>query len=286
VSLKTIRLGGLLAAGFSLAACTGAQILNATISRHGVTVTQDVTYGDLPREKLDVYRPEGVSHAPVVVFIYGGSWNSGSKAMYPFVAETLARRGNIVVVPDYRLYPQIRYPAFLQDCARAVAWTQAHLGEIGGDPHRVFLMGHSAGAYNAVMLAVDPHWLAEAGASRAELAGVIGLAGPYDFLPIVDPEVQAVFASAHDSPATQPVNHVDPHAPPMLLLAGDKDTTVKPRNTLSMAAALRASGDQVQTRIYPGINHIDLIIAIAPIFQNKAPVLQDIESFIQSTGQR
>jgi len=267
---------------FSLSACSPAQLLNATISQAELTVTHNIAYGDMPRQKLDIYRPAGAGAAPVVVFIYGGAWNSGSKAMYPFVAATLARQGNVVVVPDYRLYPEVRFPVFLQDCARAVAWTQAHLGEIGGDPRRLFLMGHSAGAYNAAMLALDPAYLAAAGTSRDAIAGLIGLAGPYDFLPITGAEVQAVFSTVGDGPESQPVNYVDGDAPPMLLLAGSADKTVYPRNTLSLAAKVRAKGGQVEDRIFPGVSHIGLVIAIAPLFQGKAPVLPVVEAFIRS----
>ncbi len=270
----------LLACLLSTAACSPAQILNATISRGNLHVTHDVAYGTDPRQKLDVYRPDGDARLPVIVFFYGGSWNAGSKATYPFVAATLARRGYVVVVPDYRLYPQVRFPAFLQDCARAAAWTQAHLREIGGDPDQVFLMGHSAGAYNAIMLALDAHYLAEAGTSRSRLAGAIGLAGPYDFLPITGPEVRAVFAPVDDGPASQPVTYVDGHAPPLLLLAGTADETVRPRNTEALAARVRAAGGQVEEKLYPGVGHIGLVIAIAPVFQGKAPVLADVDAFV------
>jgi acetyl esterase/lipase len=267
----------------ALSACSPAQVLNSTISRAGLVVTHNVAYGPLPRQKLDVYRPSAAGTAPVVVFLYGGAWNSGSKAIYPFVAATLARAGNVVVVPDYRLYPEVRFPAFLQDCARAVAWTQAHLAEIGGDPQRVFLMGHSAGAYNAAMLALDPAYLQQAGTSRDRIAGMIGLAGPYDFLPITGADVKAVFSTVGDNnPESQPVTFADGHAPPLLLLAGSADRTVYPRNTLSLAAKIRAKGGQVEDRIFPGVGHIGLVIAIAPLFQGKAPVLPMVEAFIRS----
>ncbi len=260
--------------------CSPAGLLNATISRSDLRITHDVAYGTDARQKLDIYRPEGGATLPVIVFFYGGSWNAGSKASYPFVAATLAQRGHVVVVPDYRLYPQVRFPAFLDDCARAVAWTQAHLASIGGDPARVFLMGHSAGAYNAVMLALDPHYLAAAGTSRDRLAGTIGLAGPYDFLPITGPEVRAVFAPADDGPASQPITYADGHAPPLLLLAGTDDDTVKPRNTTALAARVRAAGGSVADRIYPGVGHIGLVIALAPLFRGKAPVLADVDAFV------
>ncbi len=281
---STARFGGALVAALSLAGCKPADLLNATIPRSGLTIVHDVAYGPAARQKLDFYRPERAGPAPVIVFFYGGSWNSGSKSTYPFVAATLARRGNVVVVPDYRLYPDVRYPVFLQDCARAVAWTAAHLAQLGGDPARLFVMGHSAGAYNAVMLGLDAQLLADAGSSRSTLAGVIGLAGPYDFLPMTGPVVRAVFAPAGDGPETQPINHVDGHAPPMLLLAGAADQTVRPRNTTSLAERLRAAHGSVETAIYPGVGHIGLVIAIAPLFQGKAPVLADIESFVRAAS--
>jgi acetyl esterase/lipase len=267
-----------LLAALALARCAPVDALNALTPTGGVTITRDIVYGPASREKLDVYRPDGAGLHPVIMFIYGGSWNSGSKSIYPFVAATLARQGNVVVVPDYRLYPEVTYPAFLQDCARAFAWTAGHGAALHGDG-RFFLMGHSAGAYNAAMLALDTSLLEAAGTSRGRITGFIGLAGPYDFLPIVDPEVIAVFG-ARDNPATQPVRYVDAGAPPMLLVAGADDTTVRPRNTLSLAAHVNQAGGRAVARIYPGIGHVGLILAIAPAFQWTAPVLADVQRFI------
>ncbi len=228
---------------------------------------------------LDIYRPARPGTYPVVVFFYGGAWTGGSKSMYPFVAATLARHGLVVVVPDYRLYPAVRYPTFLQDCAQAVAWTDAHMAEIDGDPSRLFVAGHSAGAYNALMLALDPALLAAAGTSRDRLAGAIGLAGPYDFLPMTG-NTRKVFGPAATDPATQPVTYATAHSPPLLLLAGTADTTVRPRNTQSLATHIRAAGAQAETQFYTGVGHIGLILAMAPLFQSKAPVLKDILAFI------
>jgi acetyl esterase/lipase len=269
----------------ALSACSPARLLNATISRRGLTIEHGIAYGPHDRETLDIYRPTGAGPAPVIVFFYGGAWTSGDKATYPFVAATLARRGNVVLVADYRLYPEVEYPAFLADCAQAAAWAGAHMARIGGDPKRLFLMGHSAGAYNALMLALDPALLAAAGTSRDRLAGVIGLAGPYDFLPMTGPKTRAVFGAAADDPATQPVHHVDGHAPPLLLLAGTADETVRPRNTISLAEHVRAAGGTVETHLYPGVGHIGLVLAIAPLFQGKAPVVRDIEAFVQAHAQ-
>jgi len=268
----------------ALARCAPVDVLNAITPTGGVTMTQDIAYGDADRQKLDIYQPDDRAHHPVIMFIYGGAWNSGSKSMYPFVAATLARRGNIVVVPDYRLYPKVKYPVFLRDCAKAFAWTVAHAASLRGDGS-IFLMGHSAGAYNAAMLALDAPLLEAAGTSPSRIAGFIGLAGPYDFLPIVDPDVIAVFET-RDNPATQPVNYVTANAPPMFLAAGARDTTVRPQNTLSLAAHVNKVGSYALVKIYPGLSHIGLILAIAPAFQWTAPLVADIEAFIRAqTGQ-
>ncbi len=264
-----------------LPACSPAALLNATVPSHGVSVTRDVAYADGPRRRLDIYRPPGGGgRAPLIVFLYGGSWRTGSKEEYPFVALPLAARGAVVVVPDYRLYPEVAFPAFLDDNARAVAWAVAHAPELGADPSRVFLVGHSAGAYNAAMLGLDPRLLAAAGYDRRRLVGVVGLAGPYDFLPITGDDIKPVFAPVDDGPLSQPVSYVDGLNPPMLLLAGDADTTVNPRNTLSLAEKIRAAGGRVEARILPGIGHIGIVTAFAPLFRSRAPVLDEVWAFI------
>jgi acetyl esterase/lipase len=264
-----------------LGGCSPTDILNATVPQDGVSVDRGIAYGDGPRRRLDVYRNENAAGLqPLVVFLYGGSWRTGDRAIYQFVGIPLAARGAVVVIPDYRLYPEVAFPGFLDDNAHAVAWAIAHAAELGADPHRVFIVGHSAGAYNAAMLAVDPRWLAHAGLDRTQIAGVAGLAGPYDFLPMTDPDILPVFAPVGDGPASQPVNYVDGRNPALLLLAGDADTTVRPANTQSLAARVAAAGGPVQSRIYPGLGHIGIIIAFAPLFNRRAPVLDDVWRFI------
>jgi acetyl esterase/lipase len=272
-----------LAAAALLTACSPVQLLNATIPTYGVSITRNVVYGAGPRHNLDIYRPDAAKGAlPVVVFFYGGSWNSGSKNEYLFVATALARQGLVVLVPDYRLYPQVRYPAFLHDCAEAVAWATRHAADYGGDPANLFLMGHSAGAYNVAMLTLDPHYLAEVGASRDAIRATITLAGPFDFLPLTDPEVQAVFSSVADLAPTQPINHVDGHNPPMLLLQGVGDDLVYARNATALAARIRAAGGAVADRLYPGIGHVGLILSFAPWFRGSAPALADSMAFLRA----
>ncbi len=225
---------------------------------------------------MDVYRPAGAATGlPLIVFLYGGSWRSGSKAMYPFVAAPLARRGAVVAVPDYRLYPEVVFPAFLEDCAAAVAFAAANAARWGADPRRLVLLGHSAGAYNAAMLLLDPRLLAITGAPRPACGAL--LAGPYDFLPITNPDIVPVFP--HPGPWTQPITYADGRNPPLLLLAGGDDRTVKPRNTVALAERIRAAHGPVEARILPRLGHIGIILAFAPPFRGRAPVLDLVWDF-------
>ncbi|WP_162530907.1 alpha/beta hydrolase [Rhodovastum atsumiense] len=271
-----------LAAGL-LARHPRIEALNATIATTGLTVLRDLRYGPDPRHLFDVYRPAAAAGPlPVVVFLYGGAWQSGRRQDYAFVAAPLARRGMIVVVPDYRLFPQVRFPGFLEDAALAVAAVQRAAPGWGGDATRLFVAGHSAGAWLAAMLAVAPRWLAEAGGDRAALSGVVGLAGPYDFLPIQDEDIRAVFSSAPDLRLTQPVHHVDGRNPPLLLLHGAADRVCYPRNSLALATRVRAAGGRAEVRLYPGVGHIGIVLGFAPLFGFISPVASDLRRFVQS----
>jgi len=208
---KTMLAGMLLVL---LCGCSPLKVLNSLTPTSTFTRVTDVAYGADPRNKLDIYTPVNLTgKAPVVVFFYGGSWNSGSRTDYGFVGEALASRGIVTVIADYRLYPQVRYPLFLQDSASAVAWAHDHVQAYGGDPQQLYVMGHSSGAYNAAMVALDPRLLAAVGQSPKILKGWIGLAGPYDFLPIENPEVKPVFFFPNSPPDSQPINHVAQYRP-------------------------------------------------------------------------
>ena len=254
-----------------------------TLSSPGsVRVRHDLVYAPGDRGRLDVYAPKILPpHAPVVVFLFGGSWQSGDKALYRFVGVSLASRGIVTVIPDYRVYPEVRYPQFLRDNASAVAFAKAHAAEWGADPERLYLVGHSAGAYNAAMLALDPRWLGAVGlSSRRDLAGVVGLAGPYDFLPLRDPKLKTIFGPADGLADTQPINHASGDAPPMRLLAGDKDTVVDPGNSTRLAAAIAARGGVVSTHLSPGLGHISLLTSVSGLFRRPGGVLDEIVAFV------
>jgi acetyl esterase/lipase len=268
-----------------LAACSPIKVLNALTPTSTFTKTSSIAYGDDPRQKLDIYRPvTALPNAPVVVFFYGGSWNSGSKDDYGFVGEALASRGIVVVIADYRLYPQVRYPAFLQDGAKAVSWTHQHIAEYGADPKQLYLMGHSSGAYNAAMLALDPRLLAAVGLSPSMLKGWIGLAGPYDFLPIENRDVRPVFFYPDSPPDSQPINHVSHDAPPSLLIASVDDNLVNPkRNTGGLANKLRAAGVPVEEFYFAKTSHATLVASMSRPLRWLAPVLDRVTAFITFT---
>ncbi|MGY2331892.1 alpha/beta hydrolase [Pseudomonas sp. SDT2931_S440] len=268
-----------------LAACSPIKVLNALTPTSTFTKTSSLAYGDDPRQKLDIYRPvTALPDAPVVVFFYGGSWNSGSKDDYGFVGEALASRGIVVVIADYRLYPQVRYPLFLQDGAQAVAWAYQHSAEYGGDPRKLYVMGHSSGAYNAAMLALDPQWLAGVGLSPSVFKGWIGLAGPYDFLPIENRDVRPVFFYPDSPPDSQPINHVSQSAPPSLLIASVDDNLVNPkRNTGGLAKKLRAAGVPVEEFYFTRTSHATLVASMSRPLRWLAPVLDRVTAFITFT---
>ena len=285
MSSKWLQVFTLAMAAF-MAACSPIKVLNALTPCDTFTKTSAIAYGDNPRQKLDIYRPlPAISNAPVVVFFYGGSWNNGSKDDYAFVGEALASRGVVVVIADYRLYPQVRYPAFLQDGAKAVAWTYHHGAEYGADPKQLYVMGHSSGAYNASMLALDGRWLNAVGLAPSIFKGWIVLAGPYDFLPIENPDVKPVFFFPDSPPESQPINHVSRDAPPSLLIASTDDTLVNPtRNTGGLAKKLREAGAPVEVLYFTRTGHATLVASIAKPLRWLAPVLDRVTGFIESTS--
>lgn len=269
-----------------LTACSGADLLNATVATDTYRRTEGVAYGSDPRQLLDVYQPDATTRdAPMVVFFYGGSWSEGERGDYRFVGEALASRGMVVVVADYRLSPAFRYPVFMEDSARAVRWAFDHATEWGADEKRIFVMGHSAGAYNAAMVALDSRWLAAVGLSPSRLAGWIGLAGPYDFLPIGDPKTQVAFNWPNTSADTQPMVHASRASPPALLLAPTQDSVVDPqRSTVALARQLTSQGVKVESALYDGVGHVTLLGSMAQVLRAKAPVLERVTQFVQAAG--
>lgn len=276
-----------MAAAVAVTACAPTATLNALVPSGSHVLTADVPYGASPRQRSDIYRPTTPPPAggyPMVVFFYGGSWNRGDRRDYAFVGEALASRGVLAMVADYRLYPEVRYPDFLVDSAQALAQALSRAQSLGADPARVFVMGHSAGAYNAAMLALDGRWLAAAGHAPRELAGWIGLAGPYDFLPIRNPDVQPVFHHPDYPANSQAIDFAKPGSPPSFVGAAAKDSLVDPqRNSARMASLLQAAAVPVTYRVYDRANHVTLAGAFAGPLRWIAPVLDDVVDFITRT---
>ncbi len=272
-------LGALLAAGCGRVEFMAANVpaVFGAYRRH-----PNIAYGAEPQHRLDVYVPDQAPTGPrpLVVFWHGGRWEFGDKADYRFVGAALAELGYVAVLPNYRHYPQVKMPGFMDDAARAGEWAAVHAGEFGADAGRLYLMGHSAGAHMAALVSLDPRYFGAAGRPGPPIAGVIGLSGPYDFLPLLEPDVQDMFGPPQNYPDSQPINFVRSDAPPMLLVHGLIDQTVRPRNSINLAAALRAHGVPATLKLYPKLEHGDTVAALSLPARGRAPTLADIEAFV------
>ncbi|RED14302.1 alpha/beta hydrolase [Pontivivens insulae] len=262
------------AASLVLAGCSPAAVLNAVSGSSDVVETRDLAYGPLPRHQYDLYMPVGDDGStPLVVFIHGGSWKEGDKGIYRFLGTALGERGYAVAVPNYRLFPEVLFPDFVEDAALATA----HLMEEG---RPVVLMGHSAGAHIAGLLAWDGRYLAAQGQDACALSGVIGVSGPYEFLP-PGPTIRDIFPEERLADS-QPINFAEGPAVPTLLLHGIADETVHVEDTELMADALEAAGNPVEARLYDGVGHIEIIGAMSPLLTSRAPTLADVTDWLNA----
>lgn len=243
-------------------------------------LVSDARFGPDPAQRIDVIAPDTPGPHPVLVFIHGGGWHSGAPGEYAFIGRHFARAGYLVVLPGYRLGEAGRYPHMLEDSAAALAWVQDNAARLGGDPDRVFVMGHSAGAYNAVMLALDGQWLERAGVTPGFIKGVVGLSGPYDFYPFTSDSARNAFAHVADPRVTQPINHVRAPAPPILLLTGDADDTVKMRNSKVLAQALTLAGQPTSPVILSGVDHAGPVLKLAAPFIRDRRVIDPVLQFL------
>jgi acetyl esterase/lipase len=284
VSRRTLLagLGAWAAAGCSRLAFVAANV-PAAFGHHRRHA--DVPYGAHPQHRMDVYVPErAAAPRPLVVFWHGGRWSFGDKADYRFVGAALASLGYVAVLANYRHYSEVKMPGFMDDAARAAFWAAGHAGEFGADAQRLYLMGHSAGAHLAALITLDPRYFAALGQPAPPIAGVIGLSGPYDFLPLLEADVQDMFGPPSNYPDSQPINFVRSDAPPMLLVHGLKDDTVRPKNSRNLAAALGARGVPVTLKLYPKVEHADTVAALSLPARGRAPTLTDIAAFVRQPG--
>ncbi len=242
-----------------------------------VKVADSIAFGPRKDIQLDIWSTQaGPKRAkPVLVFFYGGGWANGTRKEYSYAARPFVEAGYIVVLPDYRHVPSVRFPAFVEDSADAVKWVQANIARYGGDPNRVSVAGHSAGAYNALMLALDPQWL-----GNRPVKAAISLAGPTDFYPFKTRRSIDAMSLAPDPLVTQPISFVRKDAPPILLIHGTADTVVRVRNANSLYAKQSAAGGQISLRALNGASHDDLVLSLSTLFRGRRPVAQDSVAFL------
>ncbi len=271
------------ALGLLAAACSPLAMLNTFGPRDGGVrrAARDLPYGDDPRQRFDVFVPTAVPERPwpLLVLFYGGGWDSGDKTLYAWAAQALAARGFVVALPDYRLVPQVHFPAFIEDAALATARVGEIAGQYGADPARLGVIGQSAGAHLAMMIALDRRYMAAVGAPRL-IRAAVGLAGPYDFLPFDVPASINAFGRVDDPTLTQPVTFARADAPPLWLGHGTEDVIVHAEDTTILCERMRAVGGRCEEKLYPGLNHADLISTFSPLFRKKAPVLDDATAFL------
>ncbi|MBA3511075.1 alpha/beta hydrolase [Sphingomonas sp.] len=281
----------LAASMLALTGCTPAGFLTGldrvSSSADARKVGNGLAYGSDARQRLDVWAPRARSASPqtadplpVVVFFYGGGWNEGSRGDYGFAGAAYAGQGFIAVVPDYRLVPAVRFPAFVEDGALAVKWARDNAKRFGGDPRRITLAGHSAGAYNAAMLVFDRRFLDRVGVDPKIVRAAALLSGPYDFYPFTEARGRNAFGSWKQPLETQPVRFARADAPPMFLAHGAADRIVLPHNSHSLARRLNQLGAPVTLRIYPNANHVDLAASLSRPFRGRTPVLAESSAFL------
>jgi len=273
-----------MAAALTAGACSPLGMVNAISPDDGVEMVGSFNYGDSDRQRLDIYKPSDTKESvlPTVLFFYGGSWKSGKRADYAFAGRALARAGFLVAVADYRVYPEVTFPDFVNDAAKATAWVHVNADRFGGETDNIHLVGHSAGAHMVAMLTLNPAYLEAEGFDRSILGRWVGLAGPYAFHPTKYASVRAAFAGLDDEDKARPIVFVGPGAPPALLLHGAADTTVVPEHSLRLADALRKEGVPATSHLYPDVTHGPLVAAMSEPLDFLAPTLKHTVDYLKS----
>ncbi|MEM7620428.1 MAG: alpha/beta hydrolase [Pseudomonadota bacterium] len=261
------------------------QGLGKALSEQNINVTYNQIYGSHKRHKLDIYLPQKTNTqradtSPIVIFYYGGGWRSGERGMYHFVGAALASRGITTVIPDYRLFPDVKFPAFVEDAALAYQWVWENLVKNNKNKRKIIVMGHSAGAHIAALLALDTHYLQNLDKDISMPDGLIGLAGPYAFNPTTWPRTKPIFSHVKDEETTRPIAYARKNAPSSLLIHGTDDGIVKPWNTNQLIRALNKAGAKSQKIELKDIGHFGIILSIARPFRWRAPVLERMTDFI------
>lgn len=270
-----------------LVACTkiGLGVANLPNTFSDTNTTKNLAYGAEPWQKLDIYVPPNPSGQlmPVIVIFYGGSWKDGSKDMYPFVGEAFAKKGYITVIADYSKYPQVKFPTFVEDGAKAVAWTYRNIAQYQGDSKRLFIAGHSAGAHIGAMITADKQYLHAEGLTPSIINAFAGLSGPYDFEPYEE-DYMDMFGPPENYPIMQVTTFIDGKEPPMLLLWGADDTIVGKSNMDKLIAKINIEQGAVESKVYQGVGHADMVSSLVWFLKSKAPILDDVNDFFQRHG--
>lgn len=280
------KLFGLVAFTILLTACgsTGLAVLNSVVkAEHRQSISKDLSYGQQPWQRLDVYPSQPRSAqapSPVVIFLYGGGWDSGSKSQYFFAANAFVKRGYLVVVPDYIKYPNGKFPSFVEDAAKAFEWTKKNIANYNGDPNNIFIVGHSAGAHTGALLATDARYLSAVGYKKSDIRGFAGMAGPYGFTP-KEKKYIAIFAPQSNYPKMKAVNFVDGTEPPMLLMHGMKDKVVGVLNKDALLDKLEQAQVANQNIEYHGVSHVGILLKLHPWFDKKHTAADDIDAFFK-----
>lgn len=267
----------------ALSACSGPRALNTVTANpdRGTEITRDLAYGDHPRQRFDIYEPDRDGPHPVLIYIHGGGWERGSKGEYAFVGKRFAAEGYLTAMINYRLTPEGVWPVFMEDVAAAVAQVQRVAAEYGGDTDRLFLAGHSAGGYNAVMLALAPEFLAKEGVSTDTIKGAVGISGVYDFdTPSRFAAINAAFGQVDDLAVTKPINRARSDAPPLLLLHGDEDESTEVEDARLLAANLAKAGAPYELKVYPGADHAATVVYIA--WPTRGDTVNDMIAFFET----
>ena len=286
--IKVIKFFTLMAMLLILSGC--AQLISGVLNNQAITGdytrAANVAYGAHAQNKMDIYSPIEASVSnkgkPVIVFFYGGCWgecNHLKRSNYLFVAQSFASRGFVTVIAGFRQYPEVKFEGIMSDASNVMRWTSQNILKYGGDPKRIIVMGHSSGAHIAAMLALNPSYLEDG--VRKNIHGFVGLAGPYDFLPLDKPYLRQLFSAKENYAGSQPINFVSPKSPPLLILQGMRYNRVDQKNALNLSKKAKSMNVEQQLILYPGQDHVGILAALSRALQGQYTVLNDILKFIR-----
>lgn len=288
-----IAIGGIVFATQQAQALSALAVVNGITANGGVGVSKDILYGDKPLQDLDIYYPKPLAQAmkaesaidksyPMVVFVHGGSWESGSKEEYAFVGQSLAQAGYVTAVINYRKAPENVYPDYVKDAAQAIAWSHNNAKSFHADPNRLAVIGHSAGAFNAVAAVANEDFLAPYGMKPKDLGAVIGIAGPYSY-DFRQYDSATAFGTNATPDEVMPDRQIKGEQPPYLLLTAEKDKVVHITNAIKMTEALKAAGVNVETGEIKGASHATSIGAMAPPLRWVNDVRAQVLTYLDKT---